>query len=97
MFNETSRYAKLPLKLATLPDGREVSYVARRMVPQPNDLTIATTETVGTSERLDHLAHRNYGDPTQFWRIVDATLEFEPENLTRETGRRLRIPMVTPE
>ncbi len=97
MFNDTSRYAKLPLKVRVQPDGREVSYVARRMLPPPEALTVATTESVGTSDRLDHIAYRHYGDATQFWRIVDATLEFDPENLTRETGRRLRIPMVTPE
>ena len=35
MFNDTSRYAKLPLKVRVQPDGREVSYVARRMLPPP--------------------------------------------------------------
>lgn len=97
MFSDDSRYAKLPLKMRVLPDGREVSYVARRMLPKPETLHTAGYETVGTSDRLDHIAHRAYGDPLQFWRIVDATLVFEPEDLTQKTGRRLRIPMVQPE
>ncbi|SMY06264.1 hypothetical protein [Flavimaricola marinus] len=97
MFSDDSRYARLPLKTHVEPDGREVSYVARRFLPQPAALQTAGFETVGTSDRLDHIAHRAYGDPLQYWRIVDATLEFEPEELTRETGRRLRIPMIGPE
>ncbi len=97
MISDSSRYAKIPLKRRVDENGREVVYIARRMLPKPESLMIAGQETVGTADRLDHIAHRAYGDPLQFWRIADATLTFEPEELARSTGRQLKIPMVTPE
>jgi hypothetical protein len=97
MFSDTSRYAKLPLKSLTRADGQDLRFVSRRFLPQPASLMRAGVETVGTSDRLDHIAYRAYGDPLQFWRIVDATLIFEPEEVTRVTDRRLMIPMITPE
>jgi hypothetical protein len=97
MFSDTSRYAKLPLKVMIRSDGREVRFVSRRFLPQPGSLMRAGVEEVGTSDRLDHIAQRAYGDALQFWRIVDATLTFEPEEVTRITGRRLVIPMIGPE
>jgi hypothetical protein len=97
MFSESSRYAKLPLKTLMRADGQEVRFVSRRFLPQPGSLLRAGVEVVGTADRLDHIAHRAYGDALQFWRIVDATLVFAPEEVTRTTGRRLMIPMVTPE
>jgi hypothetical protein len=97
MFSDTSRYAKLPVKVMVRGDGREVQFVTRRFLPQPGSLMRAGVEEVGTSDRLDHIAQRAYGDPLQFWRIVDATLTFAPEEVTRITGRRLVIPMIGPE
>ena len=97
MFKDTSRYKNRPLKFHTKPNGEQVSYVARRFLPKPESLQTAGYQVVGQSDRLDHVAHRAYGDPEQFWRIVDATLEFDPPRLTDAPGVRLRIPMVTPE
>jgi len=97
MFKDTSRYARLPVKLFEKADGTQVSYVARRFLPKPETLQTAGFETVGFTDRLDHISHRAYGDPEQFWRIVDATLVSDPPRLTDDAGRRLRIPMVTPE
>lgn len=97
MFSDTSRYAKLPLQVMLRADGREVRFVSRRFLPQPGSLMRAGVEVVGTSDRLDHIAQRAYGDALQFWRVVDATLNFEPEEVTRITGRRLAIPMIGPE
>ncbi|WP_136440755.1 LysM domain-containing protein [Pacificoceanicola onchidii] len=97
MFKENSRYAKLAVKTHVAEDGTKQTYVARRFLPHPDDLTTAGFEEVQPQDRLDQIAARAYGDPTQYWRIVDATLEPEPGKLTEETGRRLRIPMAMPE
>jgi hypothetical protein len=43
-------------------------------------------------ERLDHIAARYLGDPTQFWRICDATAVIRPAEL-EEPGERLPISM----
>ncbi len=97
MFKENSRYANLPLKTHVTAEGQEQTYVARRILPKPETLQIAGSQEVGSTDRLDLVAARAYGDPTQFWRLVDATIAFEPDRLTDIPGLRLRVPMVTPE
>jgi hypothetical protein len=96
MFSPTSRYAGLPTNTltVTMPDGttREVTYVRRRLLPRPEDHTLLGEHTVEPGERLDHLAARYAGDPTQYWRICDATVVVRPEELERP-GRRLPIAM----
>jgi len=101
VFSPGSRYAGLPTATlaVTMPDGssREVTYVRRRLLPRPEDHTLLTEHTVRPGERLDHLAARYTGDPTQFWRICDATDVVRPEEL-EQPGRRLPIamPLKTP-
>ena len=99
MFSATSRYAGLPLETlaVTMPDGstREVTYVRRRLLPRPTDHTLLTSHTVAPGERLDHLAARYAGDPTQFWRLCDATDVVRPSEL-EQPGRRLPIAMPLP-
>jgi hypothetical protein len=96
MFSSTSRYAGLPTQSATVtgPDGqaREVTYVRRRLLPRPDDHTQLSEHTVMPGERLDHIAARYLGDPTQFWRICDATTVIRPADL-EEPGERLPISM----
>ena len=49
--------------------------------------------TVRAGERLDQIAAVELGDPEQFWRIADANRAMEPEEMTDEAGRRLRITL----
>jgi nucleoid-associated protein YgaU len=49
------------------------------------------THVVQAGDRLDLLAWRYFGDPLQYWRIVDANPTLRPEELL-ETGRVLSIP-----
>lgn len=96
MFSPNSRYAGLPTQTlrVTMPDGtsREVTYVRRRLLPRPDEHTLLSQHTVQPGERLDHIAARYTGDPTQFWRICDATDVVQPDEL-EEPGRRLPIAM----
>lgn len=96
MFSANSRYAGLPTHTLAviLSDGstREVTYVRRRLLPRPEDHTLLTEDTLRPGERLDHLAARHTGDPTQFWRICDATDVLRPVEL-EWPGRRLPIAM----
>ncbi len=96
MFSPTSRYAGLATATFTLPgtDGtsREVTYVKRRLLPRVDEHTLLTEHTLAPGERLDHLAARYLGDPTQFWRICDATDVIRPADLEK-TGQRLPIAM----
>lgn len=96
MFSATSRYAGLPTDTltVTMPDGstREVTYVRRRLLPRPDEHTLLTEHVIQPGERLDHVAGRHAGDPTQYWRICDATDALRPGDL-EEPGRRLPISM----
>lgn len=96
VFASNSRYAGIPTTNITVtgPDGspREITYLRRRLLPRPADHSLITEHTVATGERLDHISSRYLGDPTQFWRICDATDVLRPEDL-EQTGRRVPISM----
>lgn len=46
---------------------------------------------VVAGDRLDLLAQRYFGDPHQYWRLVDASAVFSPEELL-EPGTVLLVP-----
>ncbi|HEX6229564.1 MAG TPA: hypothetical protein VFZ41_08920 [Solirubrobacterales bacterium] len=95
MFDERSRYADVAEATVTLPDGREVAYKLRRILPPSASLPTLSEERVGAADRLDLIAARALGDPEQFWRICDANDALDPRSLIEE-GRALRIPMPGP-
>jgi len=90
MFVRGSRYASVTEAIYVVPDGREIRYKRLRFIP---DARALQTYRVAQQERLDLIAFRFYQDPEQFWRICDANRAFVPDDLTRETGRRLIIPL----
>jgi hypothetical protein len=91
MFAMTSRYATLPLRTFTRGDGTQVSYVARRMLPQPGQYALLLLHTVTDSDRLDNLTARYLDDPKQFWRICDGNTAMSPFELTEAPGSTIRI------
>ncbi|MFG2296005.1 LysM domain-containing protein [Streptomyces sp. NPDC048603] len=93
MFSATSRYHDLPTATLRLPDGRTVTYVRRRPMPDPDTLTTIAVHVVAHRERLDHIAARHLGDPEQAWRIADAHRVLTPAELTARPGRRLRVTL----
>jgi hypothetical protein len=93
MFDEKSRYVGLPTKQLTLPDGRTVAYVSRRLLPPPEAYVTAGGVTVTDSDRVDHLANRHLGAPAAYYQIADANEAIHPEELTETPGRRVRIPL----
>lgn len=92
MFAIASRYQGIPTAVRTLPDGRQVAYVRRRLVPHPEDLTEIGEHVVLPGERPDRIAAREFGDPEQSWRLADANRAFEPGELVTP-GRHLRITL----
>lgn len=92
MFDENSRYKDLPVKTHETADGRSIRYVARRFLADPGTFGTLARVRVSESERLDLLAHRMLGEPTQFWRIADANGAMAPDDLLRPVGRHLTIP-----
>ncbi|MCP3804193.1 LysM domain-containing protein [Allokutzneria sp. A3M-2-11 16] len=93
MFSITSRYLGLPTAELALPDGRVVTYVRRRILPDPNSLGVVGEHVVAPGERPDHIAHKVFGDAELAWRLADGNGAFEPEELTVHPGRRLRITL----
>jgi len=95
MFDADSRYAKRPLKTYFDHEGREIIYVSRRIIPasKPADAEIK----VQTGDRLDLIADRAYGEPRFFWRVADANLDREPDKLTEEAERKLKLNLIKPE
>jgi hypothetical protein len=93
MFDHTSRYYNLEVATKDLSDGRTVSYVRRRFLPQGGEMPLLAEVEVIQGERIDLIAYRTLGDPLAYWRICDANNAMDPQELTEEPGFRLRVPL----
>lgn len=88
IFLESSRYASLEARKTITRKGRTVSVIPLRRLPETN----ATYHKVSASDRLDILAHRQFREATQFWRIADANTDLEARQLLVEPGRAIQLP-----
>lgn len=93
MFSKSSRYYNLGDRTWTSPDGREVVYKERRLIPRFGG-AIAGRTTVAQSERLDLVAVRTVGRPESFWKLADANDALDPFDLVEPSGRTLRVPEI---
>lgn len=97
MFDHTSRYHGLDVASVELADGRTVSYVRRRFLPQGTTLPLLAEVAVAQGERIDLVAHRTLGDPQAYWCICDANDAMDPQRLAADAaaqpGRLLRVPL----
>jgi len=96
VFEFTSRYYPIETAVHVAPDGREIPYKRRRFLPQGEELPLLAEVTVVQGDRLDLISARTLGVPEAFWRIADANNAMDPAELTREPGRRLRVPQPQP-
>lgn len=90
MFDIRSRYHLLPQRVFTAPDGTRHLYIARRLLPDLDDVAVVHVEA-RAEERLDVLAARVLRDPLQYWRICDVNREPDPVQLIDETHRRVAV------
>lgn len=86
MFLETSRYYRVP-QTDTVLNGRTVRAIRLRRLPTVQGIPYV----VQGQDRLDILAHRQYGNATQPWRIADANTELEANELVKEPLREIQI------
>jgi hypothetical protein len=93
MFDPNSRYYVIETATVTTPDGRTVSYKRRRWLPRGSEMQVLAEVTISQDERLDLIAARTLGDPEQFWRVCDANDALDPNELTSELGRVVRVPI----
>lgn len=92
-FPPNSRYHATPTATLVTPDGREITYLRRRFVPQPELFATLREHLVVQGDRLDRLAAEHLGDPEIYYRICDANRALRPDALTEAVGRRLRITL----
>src|SRR4051812_41719649 len=90
-YPRSSRYHGVPVAVHTEPDGRQVPYLRRRLLPDPARLGSIAEHSVSVGDRLDMLAHRYLGSADQWWQIADANPALDPRELTATPGRRIRI------
>lgn len=90
-FPPDSRYHGVPV-LTTTIDGREIRYLARRLVPLPETFAQIGEHVVGEGERPDTIAAVLVGNAELWWSICDANIVTHPAELT-EIGRHVRITL----
>lgn len=91
-YSQSSRYWGLETATLELADGRTVTYVRRRFIPDADRMTTSGQVTVTQGDRLDTISFSTLGDSLLYWRIADANLSLCPAEL-EEVGRRLRIAL----
>lgn len=94
-FPTDSRYYGSSTLTYTTPDGQSITYLARRIVPQPGAQNYATVaqHSVRQGDRLDLLAANYLGDPLIYWLICDANGAIRPNALLETTGTVINITM----
>jgi hypothetical protein len=92
-FPPTSRYFGVPVAVHVTASGRTITYLRRRRVPPPESLALVGERPLLADDRLDTLAARLLGDPTQFWRLCDANAVIDPLDLTARPGRPVRVAL----
>jgi hypothetical protein len=93
VFDHTSRYYPLETAQYETADGRKIAYKRRRFTPQGKNLPLLREIVVNQGDRLDLITFDGLGEPEQFWQLCDANDAMNPEDLTAEVGRVLRIPV----
>lgn len=92
MFEHTSRYYNLETAEYTTPEGRKIAYKRRRFLPQGQAMPLLQQVPVVEGNRLDLITYNTLGDPLHFWQVCDANNTMNPEELTAESGKFIRIP-----
>lgn len=94
-FPSDSRYYGSTTLSYTPPNGQPITYLVRRLVPQPGAPNYATvaTHAVTQNDRLDLIAAKYLGDPLMYWLICDANGAIRPNDLLATVGTVLNITM----
>jgi nucleoid-associated protein YgaU len=92
-FPTDSRYYGYGVLQYTAPNGQQIPYLQRRIVPQPGAPNYATINqyTVRQGDRLDLIAAKYLGDPLMAWLICDANGAMRPYDLVAMPGTVLSI------
>jgi hypothetical protein len=91
----SSRYYGAAVDMFQREDGTMVAYIHRRIVPQPDIYPTLQDYVVVEGDRLDNLANTFLGDPLLFWMICDANGATDPDELTAQVGKTIKIPVAS--
>ncbi len=91
--DRSSRYYGLGVAAWTRPDGTEMRYLQRRIIPQPEQYTAVQQHVVVEGDRIDNVANQRLGDPLLYWILCDANAATDPDALVAEPGRVLRVTL----
>jgi nucleoid-associated protein YgaU len=91
--NPSSRYYGSAVEFFVKPDGTQVAYLERRLIPQPDVYAPVQEYVVVEGDRLDNIAAKFLGDPLLFWMICDANGTNDPDELTAQVGTKIKIPI----
>lgn len=96
-FPTNSRYYGSGTLTYMTPTGETITYLARRIVPQPGPPNFATIaqHMVRQGDRLDLIAAKYLGDPLIFWLICDANGAIDPNDLVATAGPLPNILNIT--
>ena len=92
-FPTDSRYYGVSVLQYAAPNGQVITYLQRRIVPQPGAPNYATINlyTVSQGDRLDLIAAKYLGDPLMAWLICDANGAMCPDDLVAQPGSVISI------
>ncbi|HXL59225.1 MAG TPA: LysM domain-containing protein [Mycobacterium sp.] len=88
-----SRYFGVATLTWTQPDGTIVRYLQRRVIPQPEQYATMRQYVTVQGDRIDYVANVQVGDPLLYWILCDANAVMDPDALTDEPGRVVRITL----
>lgn len=90
MFLESSRYFKQKQVNVTTRDGRLITAVSLRRLPQVEGSPLM----VKGNDKLDMIAQNQYNNPTMFWHIADANTELKANDLVKKTDyiKTIKVP-----
>jgi len=91
-FAPGSRYFGLETGTIQIGD-MPIPFVRRRFIPSPDRFLTIQEHTVSQGERPDQLSNQYLGDPEQYWRICDANVVMQPDELTDTIGKQVRITL----
>ena len=92
-FPPNSRYHTTPTSVLVRAGAQAITYLRRRMVPQPDRFATIREYEIVQGDRLDRISAQHFGDPELFYRLCDANGVLRPDALVEVVGRRIRITL----
>lgn len=92
-FGPESRYYGLAVASLTTEAGHQTRYVTRRFIPPVASFALLQRHRVQQGDRVDVLASTLMGDPLAYWRLCDANLALDPDDVTAAPGAFIRITL----